>query len=67
MTFKEYVTLKDKEYHDTVFWITENSKNETHETVKRFTIKERVEITSRLIKKIDAENRRNKAGGRDED
>ena len=53
MTFTQYVVDTDQKYRDRVFWITESSKNETHESVKNWTLMERIEIEKRLIKKND--------------
>lgn len=66
-TFKEFVVSKHKEYEDTAFWMVENSKNTTIEIVKRMTIKESVGFRDRLIDKINAENRRNKSGEREQE
>ena len=57
MTFTQYVVDTDQKYRDRVFWITENSKNETHESVKGWTLMERVEIEKRLIEQIETKNR----------
>jgi len=62
MTFTQYVVDTDQKYRDRVFWITENSKNETQESVKSWTLMERVEIEKRLIQKIDEEARRSRGG-----
>ena len=59
-SFAEYVVNVDKIYRDRCFWIVENGKGETTESVKKFTIRDRIEIEKRLSDKIDAENRRNK-------
>lgn len=63
-TFSQKVVDTDQKYRDRVFWITENSKNETHESVKGWTLMERIEIEKRLIKKND-EARRNRPSGDD--
>lgn len=57
MTFTQYVVDTDQKYRDRVFWITENSKNETHESVKGWTLMERIEIEKRLIQQIETKNR----------
>jgi len=60
-TFAEYVTERDKEYRDRVFWMVENS-NITYEEVKRLTLEERVNLEYRINRKINDQNRRNRAG-----
>ncbi len=61
MTFTQSVVDTDQKYRDRVFWITENSKNETYESVKGWTLMERVEIEKRLIEQNEIKNR-NRSG-----
>ncbi len=56
-TFMQYVVDTDQKYRDRVFWITENSKNETHESVRKWTLIDRVEIEKRLINELERRNR----------
>lgn len=63
-SFAEYAVDIDKQYHDRVFWMTENS-GMTLEDVKRLTLRERIEFQNRLIKKINDQNRSYKQSQRE--
>lgn len=55
-SFFDYVQLVDKQYKDTVFWLMEHSKNETLDTISRWTLGWRVEIQQRIADRLQAES-----------
>jgi len=52
LTFSENVVKTDREYKDKIFWLLENSKNITLDTIKKMTLGWALEFEKRLIKKI---------------
>lgn len=60
-SFAEEVVEIDQKYKDRVFWMVENS-NLSYDEVKNLTLEERVSLEYRINRKIDDENRRNRAG-----
>jgi len=52
LTFSEFVNRQDENYNDRVFWIEENSKNETSETIRKWTLGYRLRFEKRLNKKL---------------
>ena len=62
-SFFQYVIETDKNYKDVIFWLLENSKNETLESIQKWTLGWRVEMQQRIAKRIQDElNRRNISG-----
>jgi len=51
-TFAENVTIIDNEYKDKIFWLSENGKNMTMDTIKNMTLGWALEFEKRLIKKL---------------
>lgn len=52
LTFAENIIKTDSEYKDKIFWLSENSKNITMDTIKNMTLGWALEFEKRLIKKI---------------
>lgn len=57
-SFFEYVGFVDQNYKDTVFWLTENTKNETLETIQKWTLGWRIEMQQRILKRLQNESER---------
>lgn len=55
-TFAESVVMADRDYKDKVFWLVENSKNLTVESIKNMTLGWALEFEKRLIKKLKPKN-----------
>lgn len=51
-TFAESITITDNEYKDKIFWLSENGKNITMDTIKNMTLGWALEFEKRLIKKL---------------
>jgi hypothetical protein len=56
LTFIESVIKTDSEYKDKVFWLSENGKNITMDTIKNMTLGWALEFEKRLIKKLTPKN-----------
>jgi len=52
LTFVESVVKIDSEYKDKIFWLSENGKNITMNTIKNMTLGWALEFEKRLIKKL---------------
>jgi len=52
LTFAENIIKIDQDYKDKIFWLIENSKNLTIESIKNMTLGWALEFEKRLIKKI---------------
>lgn len=62
-SFFKYVIETDNNYKDVLFWLLENSKNETLESIQHWTLGWRVEMQYRIVKRIEDEIRRRNQGG----
>jgi len=51
-TFAENVSIIDRDYKDKSFWLLENSKNLTIESIQNMTLEWALEFEKRLIKKL---------------
>jgi len=52
ITFAESVSITDRDYKDKAFWLLENSKNLTIESIQNMTFGWALEFEKRLIKKL---------------
>jgi len=52
LTFVESIVKTDSEYKDKVFWLSENGKNITMDTIKNMTLGWSLEYEKRLIEKM---------------
>jgi len=52
ITFAESVSITDRDYKDKIFWLLENGKNLTMESIQNMTLGWALEFEKRLIKKL---------------